>query len=168
MLWCLGPASAFAADYTFTGKAMAPHNEDWSQAENWDPTNGPPGDGDTVTIGTSDNGFFVNVDSAVTVESVTVISSILQGGGSLSVSGDMECLYAQLMPGGGITPANVQRIVAATGVTEVHLSARRAVQSGMTHRNPRVFMGGALRPPEFSWKATDSAAVRSVVQKLRP
>jgi hypothetical protein len=103
MLWCLGPASAFAADYTFTGKAMAPHNEDWSQAENWDPTNGPPGDGDTVTIGTSDNGFFVNVDSAVTVESVTVISSILQGGGSLSVSGDMECLYAQLMPGGGIT-----------------------------------------------------------------
>jgi copper homeostasis protein len=73
-----------------------------------------------------------------------------------------------IMPGGGITPANVQRIVAATGVTEVHLSARRAVQSGMTHRNPRVFMGGALRPPEFSWKATDSAAVRSVVQKLRP
>jgi copper homeostasis protein len=72
-----------------------------------------------------------------------------------------------IMPGGGITPANVQRIVAATGVTEVHLSARQSVQSGMTHRNPRVFMGGTLRPPEFSWKTTDSAAVQSVVRKLR-
>ena len=72
-----------------------------------------------------------------------------------------------VMPGGGITPANVQRIVAATGVTEVHLSARRAVQSGMLHRNPRVFMGGALRPPEFSWKTTDASAVESVVRKLR-
>jgi copper homeostasis protein len=72
-----------------------------------------------------------------------------------------------IMPGGGITPANVQRIVAATGVTEVHLSARGPVQSGMIHRNPRVFMGGTLRPPEFSWRTTDSAAVQSVVQKLR-
>jgi hypothetical protein len=103
MLWCLGAASAFAADYTFTGKAPAPNNQDWSFAENWDPTNGPPGDGDTVTIGTADNGFFVDVNSAVTVDNVTVISSILQGGGSLKVSGDMECLYAELMPGGGIT-----------------------------------------------------------------
>ena len=71
------------------------------------------------------------------------------------------------MPGGGITPANVQRIVAATGVTEVHLSARRSVQSAMIHRNPCVFMGGTLRPPEFSWKTTDSSAVQSAVQKLR-
>jgi copper homeostasis protein len=73
-----------------------------------------------------------------------------------------------IMPGGGITPRNVQRIVAGTGVSEVHLSARRSVDSRMTHRNPRVFMGGALRPPEFSWKTTDAAAVRSVVDALRP
>ncbi|MGO8676845.1 MAG: copper homeostasis protein CutC [Limisphaerales bacterium] len=72
-----------------------------------------------------------------------------------------------IMPGGGVTPANVQRIVAATGVTEVHLSARHSVESGMTYRNPRVFMGGTLRPPEFSWKTTDAAAVQGVVQTLR-
>jgi copper homeostasis protein len=72
-----------------------------------------------------------------------------------------------IMPGGGITPANVQRIVAATGVTEVHLSARCSVQSGMVHRNPRVFMGGSLRPPEFSWKTTDPSAVQSAVRQLR-
>ena len=29
------------------------------------------------------------------------------------------------------------------------------------------FMGGALRPPEFSWKTTDEMAVHSVVKVLR-
>jgi copper homeostasis protein len=71
-----------------------------------------------------------------------------------------------VMPGGGITPRNVQRIVAGTGVTEMHLSARSSVESGMTWRNSRVFMGGTLRPPEFNWKATDENAVRSVVNAL--
>ena len=60
----------------------------------------------------------------------------------------------------------MRRIVAATGVREVHLSARAAVESGMTWRNSRVFMGGTLRPPEFSWKSTDENAVRSVVNEL--
>jgi copper homeostasis protein len=72
-----------------------------------------------------------------------------------------------VMPGGGITPRNIQRVVAATGVTEVHLSARRGVESAMSYRNSRLFMGGTLRPPEFSWKTTDENAVRSVVEALR-
>ncbi len=72
-----------------------------------------------------------------------------------------------IMPGGGVTLANARRIVAATGVTEVHLSARRSVDSAMKHRNPRVFMGGALRPPEFSWKTTDAEAVQGLVRALR-
>ena len=73
-----------------------------------------------------------------------------------------------VMPGGGITPRNVQRIVAATGVKEVHLSARSPVESRMSYRNSRVFMGGTLRPPEFGWKTTDENAVRSVVKGLVP
>ena len=72
-----------------------------------------------------------------------------------------------VMPGGGITPRNVSRIVAGTRVSEVHLSARVSVDSRMTHRNSRCFMGGTLRPPEFSWKATDAAVVRDVVERLR-
>lgn len=71
-----------------------------------------------------------------------------------------------IMPGGGITARNVRRIVQGTGVSEVHLTARRTVESGMSFRNPRVFMGGALRPPEFAWKATDEQAVREVVNAL--
>jgi copper homeostasis protein len=72
-----------------------------------------------------------------------------------------------ILPGGGLTPRNIRRIVEATGVTEVHLSARSTVESGMRFRNPRCFMGGTLRPPEFNWKVTDEQAVRSVVEALR-
>lgn len=71
-----------------------------------------------------------------------------------------------VMPGGGITPRNIRKIVSATGVREAHLSARSSVQSGMTFRNSQVFMGGALRPPEFSWKTTDETVVRAVVQAV--
>ncbi len=72
-----------------------------------------------------------------------------------------------VMPGGGITARNVRKIAAGTGVSEVHLSARGTVESKMKFRNTRCFMGGTLRPPEFNWKATDSAAVRTVVSALR-
>jgi copper homeostasis protein len=72
-----------------------------------------------------------------------------------------------VMPGGGITVRNAHKIVAATGVTEVHLSARSSVESKMKHRNYGCFMGGTLRPPEFSWKTTDEAAVRRVAEALR-
>lgn len=72
-----------------------------------------------------------------------------------------------VMAGGGITRRNVGRIVAGTGVTEVHLSARTTVASGMMHRNNRCFMGGVLRPEEFGWKTTDETAVRSLVTALR-
>jgi copper homeostasis protein len=72
-----------------------------------------------------------------------------------------------VMPGGGITPRNIERIVAGTCVNEVHLSVRRTVESGMTHRNSSCFMGGTLRPPEYSWKITDETAVQRVVNSLR-
>jgi copper homeostasis protein len=72
-----------------------------------------------------------------------------------------------VMPGGGLTPGNIRKFVAMTGVNEVHLSARHAVESDMSYRNSRVFMGGTLRPPEFSWKTTDEASVRAVVEGLR-
>ena len=72
-----------------------------------------------------------------------------------------------VMPGGGLTPRNIAKFATATGVSEVHLSARRTVESGMTYRNSRVFMGGTLRPPEFGWKTTDEASVQAVMKALR-
>jgi copper homeostasis protein len=73
-----------------------------------------------------------------------------------------------VMPGGGLTARNVRKIAETSGVSEVHLSARSTVESKMQHRNGRTFMGGTLRPPEFSWKATDESAVRAVIETLNP
>jgi copper homeostasis protein len=72
-----------------------------------------------------------------------------------------------VLPGGGLTPRNIQKIVNETGVSEVHLSARCSVESAMSYRNSRVFMGGTLRPPEFNWKTTDEGSVRNVVAMFR-
>ncbi|MCP5521509.1 MAG: copper homeostasis protein CutC [Verrucomicrobiales bacterium] len=72
-----------------------------------------------------------------------------------------------VMPGGGLSPRNVRRIVEGTGVQEVHLGARARTESGMEFRNPRVFMGGTLRPPEFVWGSTDEAQVRTVAEVLQ-
>jgi copper homeostasis protein len=72
-----------------------------------------------------------------------------------------------VLPGGGLTLQNVRKIVQASGVNEVHLSARSSVESGMAYRNSRVYMGGTLRPPEFAWKATDEGIVKRVVATLR-
>lgn len=72
-----------------------------------------------------------------------------------------------VMPGGGLNARNVRQIIEATGVSEVHLSARATVQSGMRYRNERVYMGGVLRPPEYSWKSTDSNAVSQLVRTVR-
>lgn len=54
-----------------------------------------------------------------------------------------------VMPGGGITTRNAGKIVSATGAREVHFYAGTPVESQMRYRNDRVFMGGALRPPEY-------------------
>ena len=71
-----------------------------------------------------------------------------------------------VMPGGGVTPRNVAKIVAATGVRDVHMSARTTVESGMRHRNGNAFMGGVLRPAEFEWKTTSTDVVRAVVAQF--
>ncbi len=70
-----------------------------------------------------------------------------------------------IMPGGG-TERSVQKVVAQTGVKEFHLLGTMSVDSPMRHRNPRVFMGGELRPPEFTRLVTDANRVRAFRQAV--
>lgn len=64
-----------------------------------------------------------------------------------------------VMPGGGITERNIAKITARSGVREVHVSGTTAVESAMHYRNQRVFMGRALRPPEYTRFSTDAARI---------
>jgi copper homeostasis protein len=67
-----------------------------------------------------------------------------------------------IMPGGGFTERNIGRIVAQTGVHEVHVTGFVRVESEMKYRNERVFMGGKLRPPEYSRPVTSAAAIQTI------
>jgi copper homeostasis protein len=69
-----------------------------------------------------------------------------------------------IMPGGGITPRNVERIVAAARPKEMHFAALVLEQGGMRFRREHVFMGGELRPPEYDRFATSEALIRSVMK----
>ncbi|XP_069467624.1 copper homeostasis protein cutC homolog isoform X1 [Ambystoma mexicanum] len=67
-----------------------------------------------------------------------------------------------VMPGGGITERNLQRILEGSGVQEFHCSARSARESGMKFRNSCVSMGSSLPTTEYSIKVTDLAKVRTL------
>ncbi len=68
-----------------------------------------------------------------------------------------------VMPGGGITARNVARVAALPGVREIHFGGGVPVDSAMTYRNPRVFMGGALRPPEYAREVQTPDSVAALV-----
>jgi copper homeostasis protein len=67
-----------------------------------------------------------------------------------------------IMPGGGVNERNAGRIIALTGVQELHVTGFSSVESGMTYRNSRVFMGGKLRPPEYSRPVTNSSTIQTL------
>jgi hypothetical protein len=102
--WCFCATTALADTYIWTGKAPAPGNQDWSNPQNWSPSTGVPGTGDTaVIVPVNSSGFTVKLNQPVNVAGLTVITCILQGSGSLTVSGSMEVQNALLGPAGGIT-----------------------------------------------------------------
>jgi copper homeostasis protein len=70
-----------------------------------------------------------------------------------------------IIPGGGITPRNVDRIIAAARPKEIHFAALELEAGGMRFRRNHVFMGGELRPPEYDRLTTSEATVRAVIKK---
>lgn len=71
-----------------------------------------------------------------------------------------------IMPGGGVTEMNLGEIVRATGVREIHLSARDEVRSGMTFRNERCSMGTFSNGREYQWREASEAKVRAAKEAL--
>jgi copper homeostasis protein len=70
-----------------------------------------------------------------------------------------------VMPGGGITARNADRIVAEAKPREIHFAALEPAASAMQFRRHHVFMGGELRPPEYDRLVTSLASIRSVMAK---
>jgi copper homeostasis protein len=97
------------------------------------------------------------------------IRRILSSGGQADVPAGVSRLgalvkqagtRASIMPGGGVTEKNLGEIVRATGVREIHLSARRAVRGGMTFFNPGCYMGSFTKDDEYGWREACPEKVR--------
>ena len=69
-----------------------------------------------------------------------------------------------VMPGGGITARNVQRIVSEARPREIHFAALEVLEGGMKFRREHVFMGGELRPPEYDRLVTSAETIKSVMK----
>ena len=89
------------------------------------------------------------------IEGLDLIAELVQRAGGRVI----------IMPGGG-TERNVAKVVARSGVREVHVIGPMTVDSPMQYRNPRVFMGGELRPPEYARSVTDPARIRELRRQV--
>lgn len=67
----------------------------------------------------------------------------------------------RIVPAGGIDETNVARVVAETGVREVHSTAMVPIVSPATHRNPAAHMGREI--DEYAGEATGASRVARLV-----
>jgi copper homeostasis protein len=70
-----------------------------------------------------------------------------------------------IMPGGGITPRNAERIIAEAKPKEMHFAALEPEAGRMRFRRHHVFMGGELRAPEYDRLVTSGDIIRAVMSK---
>jgi copper homeostasis protein len=69
-----------------------------------------------------------------------------------------------VMPGlsSGFSTQNFKKVVTQSGAKEVHTAAMVSTDSEMIFRNPRSFMGGELRPPEYARLVTGAGRVNAL------
>ncbi len=67
-----------------------------------------------------------------------------------------------ILPAGGINCFTVADVVSRTGCDQVHASLTAIRKDTSVRARPRVFFGGALRPPEDEFASTDLGAVAAL------
>ena len=73
----------------------------------------------------------------------------------------------EILPGAGITLENVDRVVAETGCTQVHLARHRVMTDTSVANNREIYYGGCLYPPEDRIEITDREYVAAVRKRLK-
>lgn len=71
-----------------------------------------------------------------------------------------------IMAGGSVTPEAAARLVAETGVQEIHVGGGGSVESAMTFRREGVFMGKAYQPDEYRRAEADAGKIRALARAL--
>ena len=115
----------------------------------------------------------VTVDMEKALEDIiaTGAARVLTSGGKPDVSDGVERVARLVelagdrivvMPGAGITPANICTIAEGTGASELHIALDQPVASGMQYRKPEIPMGG-IEGREYLRFETTSERVRQMV-----
>ena len=73
----------------------------------------------------------------------------------------------EILPGGGIRPHNVRRIIEQTGTTQVHLAAFKQRIDRSVQNQLHITFGGSLQPPEDRYDLIDRNVIRSVSDLLK-
>jgi copper homeostasis protein len=72
----------------------------------------------------------------------------------------------EVLPGAGLELGNVRQFVAATGVTQIHMTAFAAQRDTSSVANPAIQFGSPGGPPESVYERTDPELVRRVKEEL--
>lgn len=104
------------------------------------------------------------------------ITRILTSGQAPDVSWGTETVRAmidyaagrvQILPGAGITPKNLSRILEETGADQLHVAAHRSLEDTSANNNRSIFYGGCLYPPEDRFQLTDREVIGGIVAAVR-
>ncbi len=94
-------------------------------------------------------------------------ASALEGAANLAAYRAYLGGHVQVLPGGGITVANVGELLRLTGADQVHASLSGSRMDPSTAANPALHFGAATMPPEDHVRITDPvlvAAMRAALQ----
>lgn len=69
-----------------------------------------------------------------------------------------------IMPGGGIRPTNMEKLIKKTGAREFHVSSRLQVDSKMNFRRPEIKMGSLPEMSEYEKVIVNQSGVREMVE----
>ena len=73
----------------------------------------------------------------------------------------------EILPGAGITARNMDRVIAETGCSQIHLAAHRDMSDPSVANNRSIYYGGCLYPPEDRFRVTDADYIGGMVSRLR-
>lgn len=72
----------------------------------------------------------------------------------------------EILPGAGITARNMDRIIAETGCSQIHLAAHRQMTDTSVSNNRAIYYGGCLYPPEDRFQMIDRDYIGGMVSRL--
>ncbi|WP_162055376.1 copper homeostasis protein CutC [Pontibacter pamirensis] len=91
----------------------------------------------------------------------------LQGSGLIRELNERAAGKLIVMPGGGVNPSNVRKLVSETGVSEVHASVRKLVESSMNFRKAYPPMSSNRNLSEFEQLVADVSQVKAMREAFK-